>query len=188
MMPRVMAKLSDNELMILAGTGDRGAFEQLVTRYRTKVSGLAVKMLGNREDSEEAVQDAFWRLWRACGRFDADRPLVPWLLRIASNVCRDRLRRRRVASRCRVDAWSNLEDIPDLREGEGVAHAPDFSDVLRELALLKDRLRVTLELKYLRGYTQEEVALAMGISRSTAKKNLSDGRAILASRLARSLA
>ena len=82
--------------MLRVQSGDLGAFEQLVERYQDMVYGLALSILRSPEDAEEAAQDAFLKLFRARDQFDATREVEPWLLRIAGNACRDRLRRRRV--------------------------------------------------------------------------------------------
>src|SRR5262249_18547325 len=88
----------ENELMLRVQAGDLVAFEQLVERYQSMVYGLALSILRTPEDAEEAAQDAFVKLFRARAQFDGTRDLEPWLLRIAGNACRDRLRRRRASS------------------------------------------------------------------------------------------
>lgn len=183
---------SDNELMLRVQAGDLEAFEQLVRRFQTMVHGLAISMLRRPEDAEEATQDTFLKLFRARETFDSERKLGPWLLRIAGNACRDRLRRRRVAElpMVQLDGVGRdgedrdvLSELPDLRVGSGAAEEHVAPTVRGELDRLSDKVREPLELKYLRGQTNSEIALSLGISVSNVKVQLARGKDLLASRL-----
>ena len=178
---------TDNELMLRVQAGDLEAFEHLVVRFQTMVHGLAISMLRRPEDAEEATQDTFLKLFRARDSFDNDRKLGPWLLRIAGNTCRDRLRRRRVAElpmvRLEVDDRDVLGEMPDPRTGNGAADEQVAPTVRSELDRLSDKVRAPLELKYLRGQTNQEIATSLGISISNVKVQLARGKDILASRL-----
>ena len=178
---------SDNELMLRVQAGDLEAFEHLVERFKTMVHGLAISMLRRPEDAEEATQDTFLKLFRARDSFDNQRKLGPWLLRIAGNACRDRLRRRRVAElpTVRLDGEDRdvLGELPDPRLGHGAADEHVAPTVRTELDRLSDKVRAPLELKYMRGKTNLEIAAALGISVSNVKVQLARGKNILASRL-----
>lgn len=173
--------------MLQIQAGDLGAFEQLVSRYQTMVHGLAMSILRKPEDAEEATQDTFLKLFRARGTFDSSRNLEPWLLRIAGNACRDKLRRRRAAELPTVsggdDARELLFALPDPRQAQGSSsHFVDHA-VRGELEQLSDRVRQPLELKYLRGFTNQQISDALGISISNVKVQIARGKDILASRL-----
>lgn len=178
---------SDNELMLRVQAGDLEAFELLIERFQTMVHGLAISMLRRPEDAEEATQDTFLKLFRARNSFDSQRKLGPWLLRIAGNACRDRLRRRRAADlpMVRLDGEDRdvLGELPDLRTGNGAADEHVAPTVRTELDRLSDKVRRPLELKYLRGQTNQEIAESLGISVSNVKVQLARGKDILASRL-----
>lgn len=173
--------------MLRVQAGDLEAFEQLVERFQTMVYGLAMSMLRRVEDAEEAAQDTFLKLFRARERFDGQRSLGPWLLRIAGNACRDRLRRRRAAelplTRLEADDRDPLHDVADPRLGNGAAQEHLAPTVRGELEQLSDKVRMPLELKYLRGMTNHQIAGALGISVSNVKVQLARGKDILASRL-----
>jgi RNA polymerase sigma-70 factor (ECF subfamily) len=174
--------------MLQVQAGDLGAFEQLVARFQTMVHGLAMSILRRPEDAEEAAQDAFLKLFRARGQFDHTRALEPWLLRIAGNACRDKLRRRRSAELPLVrsegaDARDPLADIADVRIAPGSARHDVDHSVRGELEQLSERMRTPLELKYLRGFTNQQIADALSISISNVKVQLARGKDILASRL-----
>jgi RNA polymerase sigma-70 factor (ECF subfamily) len=174
--------------MLQVQAGDLGAFEQLVARYQTMVHGLAMSILRKPEDAEEATQDAFLKLFRARGSYDHARSLEPWLLRIAGNACRDKLRRRRAAELPTMQATGDggrdpLLDLPDVRAMQGASRRFVDHSVRSELEQLSDRVRQPLELKYLRGFTNQQIAEALGISVSNVKVQIARGKDILASRL-----
>ena len=69
-----------------ARRGDAGAWEQLVQAYQQAVFRLAYLLLGDADDADDAAQETFIRAYHALSRFDASRPLRPWLLRITTNL------------------------------------------------------------------------------------------------------
>ncbi len=74
--------------------GDQISFSELVRRFRGQVYGLCYRMLGQREDAEDATQETFLRVARNLDRWDPARAFEPWLLTIAGNRCRTRLAKR----------------------------------------------------------------------------------------------
>ena len=85
------------ELSILVNrclTGDQPSFDELVHRFRGQVFGLCYRMLGQREDAEDATQETMVRVINNLHRWDQDRAFEPWLLTIAGNRCRTRLAKR----------------------------------------------------------------------------------------------
>lgn len=181
-----LSQRPENELMLRVQAGDLDAFAQLVERFQEMVHGLALSILRRPEDAEEAAQDAFVKLFRARSQYDGSRSLEPWLLRIAGNACRDKLRRRRVSDLpvARVDGGDMLMDLPDPKQVHG-GNSRQFVDhsVRGELEQLSDKVRMPLELKYLRGLTNQQIATALGVSVSSVKVQLARGKDILASRL-----
>lgn len=175
--------------MLRIQAGDLDAFAQLVQRFQNMVYGLALSILRRPEDAEEAAQDTFLKLFRARGQFDGTRVLEPWLLRIAGNACRDKLRRRRAAALPIASSDEDLTlDLPDYRLPEerhslAGSQKPGHSAVIGELDRLSDKVRLPLELKYLRGLTNQQIAESLGISISNVKVQLARGKDILASRL-----
>jgi len=170
--------------MLRVQAGDLDAFSQLVERFQEMVHGLALSILRRPEDAEEATQDTFLKLFRARAQFDGGRSLEPWLLRIAGNACRDKLRRRRTAALPGGKAEErDLLELPDSRSQVGAARQHLDHTVRGELEQLSEKIRVPLELKYLRGLTNQQIATALGMSLSSVKVQLARGKDILASRL-----
>ncbi|WP_102225244.1 sigma-70 family RNA polymerase sigma factor [Acidimangrovimonas sediminis] len=76
--------------------GDRAAFGALYSAASAKLFGVCLRILNNRAEAEEALQEVFTRVWINAGRFDADRArAMTWLIAIARNHCIDRVRARR---------------------------------------------------------------------------------------------
>jgi RNA polymerase sigma-70 factor (ECF subfamily) len=82
-----MFAADERELVIRAQKGDVNAFGELVRRHQSAVYNVAYRMTGNRRDAEDAAQETFLKAFRAFDRFDPERPLAPWLKRIAANLC-----------------------------------------------------------------------------------------------------
>ncbi len=173
--------------MLRVQAGDLAAFEQLVERYQNMVYGLALSIVRSPEDAEEAAQDAFIKLFRARHQFDGLRDLEPWLLRIAGNACRDRLRRRRAAALPVLDDLDGADLAQQVADNRGgISAAQALQQMVRsELDRLSERARLPLELKYLRGMTNQQIADALGISISNVKVQLARAKDVLQSRLER---
>jgi len=90
------APLTDDLRQVLRAclAGDQKAMRELVDRYRGQVFGLCYRMLGHREDAEDAAQETFVRVLRNLRSWDPQRDFEPWLLAIAGNRCRTALARR----------------------------------------------------------------------------------------------
>lgn len=83
----VVLVADDVHLVRSAQAGDMAAFEELVRRHELPVYRLALRMLGNASDAEDAAQEIFVRAWRALASFRAESALSTWLFRIAINHC-----------------------------------------------------------------------------------------------------
>ena len=86
------AHASEADLIVRARRGEEAAWEALVLEYQQPIFRLAYLMLGDSAEAEDVTQEAFIRAFRALDRFDASRPLRPWLLQIAANLARNRRR------------------------------------------------------------------------------------------------
>ena len=85
---------TDQELVRRVRAGETRSFADLVYRHKDKAMTVAIRMLKNREDAEEAVQDAFIRAFRALDRFEERARFSTWLYRIVFNVCSTMLSKR----------------------------------------------------------------------------------------------
>jgi len=153
---------SQQELLVLltrVAAGDRGAFQVLYERTSTKLFASIYRILGNRAAAEDAVQDAYFKIWNSAGDFDgALGSPIAWMTTIARHAAIDAARR----SAERVSAASSELD-PDLMErladpaatGVGPAATPRLAACLD--ALEADRRAMVL-LAYCAGWSREELA------------------------------
>src|SRR5947209_9715472 len=86
---------SDSEVIQRCRRGEIEPFRLLVERYQDRIYNLSLRLLGNREDALDAAQETFVRAFGALSRFEPDKPLTPWLYRIATNTCYGVLRQRK---------------------------------------------------------------------------------------------
>ncbi|MEM9557017.1 MAG: sigma-70 family RNA polymerase sigma factor [Acidobacteriota bacterium] len=105
---------SDADLVRRARRGDSAAAEELAQRHRRPAYFFALQLLGNRDDALDVVQDALLRFFTKLDRFDARRPVRPWLFRIVRNRVVDLHRRRQVRKHDSIEAAADDEDSAPL--------------------------------------------------------------------------
>ena len=172
---REEARAEDEQLIMRVAAGDRRAFETLYDRYAATVFGVTMKMLGDRELAEDAVQEIFWRVWKRAASFDRSRAFAPWLFGIAHNYTIDELRRRRVRPQqvFEDDEHPILSDIPDETDvGEAAVLTDQRRIVLEALDQLPEEQRQALLLAYFCGLTQQEIAQKLGNPLGTVKTRM----------------
>lgn len=149
----------------MVAEGRPEALAALYDRYAAACYGLALRILGDREDAEEAVQDTFVALWRRAGTYDPGQGRAySWMLRIARNKAIDGLRRRGSARRPRQVP----QGMPDLARGPGsVEEEADTAELRLVVAGALEGLppdqREVLEMAYLGGLSQREIAESTGV-------------------------
>src|ERR671937_3273327 len=90
------ADVSDLDLVTRCQAGDTEAFDQLVTRYRTRVFGMIYNMVHSEQDAWDLAEDSFVKAWKSIGRFRGQSSFYTWIYRIVMNVTIDWLRKRQV--------------------------------------------------------------------------------------------
>lgn len=146
--------------------GDADAFTQLVDRYYERCARFAVRMLGNRDDAEDALQATFLRAYRSLGRYQERDRFSAWLYRILVNQCRSLASRRSQRERVFIREEAALLNAPD--RGRGWA-GEDEELVQRILAELDPLLREAFVLKYIDELSYEEMSAATGVGVSALK-------------------
>lgn len=173
---------SDERLVSLTKDGNLEAFNSLVERYQAAVFTLCLRLLGERQAAEDAAQEAFISGYRAISQFHTG-SIRAWLLRIASNECKDELRRRsRRGAGASLDAMLESDDgpteVPDPGEGIGeLLERKELSaEIQRMLMAVPFDQRQAVVLCDLYGYRYEEVAEMTGASSGTVKSRIHRGR------------
>jgi len=165
-------------------TGDEDTFEILVLRYRDRVFGLAVSLLGYGAESEaeDATQEVFVVVLRQLKTFRGQSSFSTWLYRVARNQIIEY--RRRATHRSAEIADGALRSVPDhgarADPQEAVADARRRARLLREIEQLSEPQRVALYLHYWRGESIAEITELLGFGANTVKSHLCRARRRLA--------
>lgn len=169
--------MGEGELRLVqrALQGDIDAWGEIVRRYKSAVYGVALGILGNSADAEDAVQDAFIRAYENLHRYDLQRKFSTWLFTITANLCKNKLRRERF--------FAPLQGLSQLRGGEDpaetVAREERCSWVQEALQELDEKYRAPLVLRYYGDLDYQEIAEALGIPEGTVKTRIHRGKQAL---------
>jgi RNA polymerase sigma-70 factor (ECF subfamily) len=156
-----------NELALINRVlaGDVEAFTRLVDRHYDRCARIALRIVGNREDAEEALQDTFLRAFRALGDYEERERFSAWLTCILVNQCRTVLARTRRREAVFLDV--TLEELPLVaRDGEESDPWPELAGAL---AHLPAEQREALVLRYADDLTYQEMARITGAGESALK-------------------
>jgi RNA polymerase sigma-70 factor (ECF subfamily) len=191
-LPSTIVREDEDALVSLARSGDLGAFDKLVNRYERRIFRLAMNITQNREDAEDATQDAFMKSFRHLPDFKGGSRFYTWLVRIAVNEALMRLRRRRpnVVS---LDEPVQTEEELLPREIEDWGPTPEQRYQVTELhsilnnaiAGLEPIFRTVFVLRDVEHLSTEETADALGISVPAVKSRLLRARLRLREKLSR---
>jgi RNA polymerase sigma-70 factor (ECF subfamily) len=152
-----------------AQAGDRDAFGRLVARHGAAATRAAA-WLGAGPDTDDVVQEAFVKAWRAIGRFRPDEPFRPWLLRIVRNQTRNEVRSR---TRRNARALRAFEPRAEADPSMDVEAAERQRAVLDAVARLRAPERDVVVCRWFLGLSEQETAQTLGIPRGTAKSRAS---------------
>ena len=140
----MLDQTNEIELIRRINARDQQALSALYERFGGLVYGLALRIMQNNTLAEEVTQDTFLKVWNQAHRWDAERPMKPWLLMIAANRCRTALEKR---SRQPVSS----DYVAHLAEDE----SPEAGDLAEELGLALDKLRDEYRMCFVLFYQQE---------------------------------
>ena len=85
----------ESSLIKRAIQGDNDAFESLMSAYERKIYGLCLRMMGNRQDGEDAAQEAMVRIWQKLPQYRGEAAFSTWVYRVTASACTDAIRKRR---------------------------------------------------------------------------------------------
>ena len=152
-----------NDLLTRAAAGETRALTKLYDVYGNDVYAVALRLMGERQDAEDIVQDVFVRLPEAIRAYDARGAFGAWLRRVAARAALMSLRARSRRRESRDDDREWPSRTPDVLDRIAVEDA---------LAALSPTLRVVVVLKELEGYSHGEIASMLGISRRASEVRL----------------
>ena len=184
---------SDVDLAARAANGDEQAFEAIMRRHNRLLFRTARSILKNDAETEDALQEAYLRAWRALAGFRADAKLSTWLVRIVINESLGRLRRRG-AQVIPLDAALDvaghepealMEDDPDQRPDRVAMRAEVRRLMEARIDTLPDAFRTVFMLRAVEELSVEEVAVALEIPEATVRTRFFRARGLLREGLSR---
>jgi RNA polymerase sigma-70 factor (ECF subfamily) len=167
--------LDEATLVVRAQEGDVRAFEELARRHQAALYRLAVRVMGDAGEAEDALQEAMLDAWRRIERFRGESAFSTWMYRVVTNRCLGMLRRRRPVPVERV-AESAAPDSPE-RSAEVDA---GMAALGWELRGLRPELRLCWVLRELEGLGYTEIALITGASEDAVRGRIHRARVQLA--------
>lgn len=187
------AASNDLDLVHASKNGDVSAFEQLVKRYDRRLLRISQTVTRNREDSEDAVQEALLKAFQNLAEFREDSQFSTWLIRITVNQSLMKLRKQRTQKEMSLDedfdsAGDSLPlDVPDRAPNpEQLCWASELRDILvRTVEDLRPILRMVFVLRDVEGLSIEQTAQVLNISQAAVKARLWRVRLDLRERLNR---
>lgn len=170
---KALSAMSDHGVIegILAGQHD--LVDVLVRRYSDQLFRIIRNMVTSRETADDVLQDTWLRVIRKLHKFDRSRELLPWLIQVAINCCRDYLRKEHLR---RFWRGANPLEGSELKN----QYISDYNhqdvdnqvEIARALMVLSRKLREVVVLKFYSGLTHEEIAQALQVPSGTVKSRL----------------
>jgi RNA polymerase sigma-70 factor (ECF subfamily) len=180
---RALARAPEMELIREAQAGSRAAFDALVRQYEHQVLRLALHLTGSEHDAEDIYQEAFLKAFRYIGNFRFECSFYTWIYRIVTNLCLDRLRRRKTRREDRAVVVNHSGEEMDVLAS--VSDDRSFSNPASELErkLLGERIKAALEkltprermvfeLKHYQGLRLRVIGEMLNTTEETAKNTL----------------
>jgi RNA polymerase sigma-70 factor (ECF subfamily) len=176
--------MTDDELMAQGASGDEDAFRALVARWEQPLFAFLHRMLGSTEEAQDVGQETFLRMFQQAGRYQPSGQFKSWIFRIAGNLARSRLRRRKIVRWIRFEplAHDRAQPTPGV---DVQLERDDVRDAVRNaLARLPERQRQAILLRRYENMRYEDVAGVMGTTVPAVESLLSRAMATLRKDLA----
>jgi RNA polymerase sigma-70 factor (ECF subfamily) len=176
-----MRFLEDHHYIKLTRQGDMQAFGLLVQKHQNLVFTLALRMLKNHEEAQEAAQDSFVRVYQCLSSFEGKSKFTTWLYRIVYNECLGRLRKTKRHFTLVDDILDHSDEPSDFTDGLQLMEQHERSELVKKgIQILNSSEAVVLTLFYLEDQSIKEIASITGSSESNIKVQLFRGRKNLA--------
>ncbi|MCM3800265.1 RNA polymerase sigma factor SigW [Caldibacillus thermoamylovorans] len=170
--------------------GDQNAFGEIVELYKDKVFQLCFRMLGNSHEAEDISQEAFMRAYINIERYNIDRKFSTWLYRIATNLCIDRIRKKKPdyyldAEVAGTEGLTLYSQIPasQLAPDEEVSKIELQEIIQNEILKLPEKYRTVIVLRYIEELPLLEISKILDLPIGTIKTRIHRGREALRKQL-----
>jgi RNA polymerase sigma-70 factor (ECF subfamily) len=134
------ADVPELDLVRQAQEGDPEAFDQLVSRFRTRVFGMIYNMVHNEQDAWDLAQDSFVKAWKSIARFRGQSSFYTWIYRIVMNVTIDWLRKKQVKG-----GGAEFDDTIQLKEIDPASRTVPHADALPHERMVHQEIRVRID-------------------------------------------
>lgn len=161
--------MKTNDWIRTIQAGDKESFHHFYEAYASYAIRTAFAITRNREMAKDAVQETFIRVYRQISSYDPKLPFNPWFYRILTNECLRLLKKESPLSKFEQP---DLENDPALAK-QSFDH---LSDLYNTIQSLNDLHRIPLIIKYIKGFTEKEIADILDLNHNTVKSQLFKGR------------
>jgi RNA polymerase sigma-70 factor (ECF subfamily) len=164
------------ELIRRMATGDRNAFSEFYNAYSAMAYRLIVRIVGDREDAADVLQEVFWHAWESAGSYDPARGSPEaWIITRARSRAIDRVRSMRRRSATFVAPFDDAVTVAQGQRHGETGQTPDHVWVQKALEDLSVEQREVLRLAYYAGLTQTEIASRLNEPLGTVKTRMRRG-------------
>jgi len=176
--------------VIQAKKGDQTAFAEFVDMYKDRVFNISFRMLGNRHEAEDIAQEAFIRAYVNIDTFDHMRKFSTWLFRIATNLCIDRLRKKKpdyhldaeLSGTDGLTMYAKIADDGELPDAQ--VESMELQDQIHQAILkLSNIYRPVIILRYIEELSLKEISEVLDLPLGTVKTRIHRGREALRKQL-----
>lgn len=171
----------DLQLVVRAQAGETSAFNELVTRYRSRAFSMIYQMTRNEQDAWDLAQDGFVKAWKNIGRFRGQSSFYTWLYRILMNVTIDSMRRKHIQSGTEFDDQIGLRQIEpgaataprvEMQPVENISDREIRTRIDEAIAKLSPEHRAAIVMREIDGLEYTEIAAQMECSLGTVMSRL----------------
>lgn len=176
----------ESSLIKRAIQGDNDAFESLMSAYERKIYGLCLRMMGNRQDGEDAAQEAMVRIWQKLPQYRGEAAFSTWVYRVTASACTDAIRKRSLRAQPSLEAMreEGFEPQDGAPTPQQVVENTERREAMqRAIAGVPEQMRSVFLLRDVHGLSVEETARALNVSSGTVKSRLSRAREKIAAAL-----
>lgn len=173
---------NEYDLILKASKNNINAFEELISPYTNQLFNFAFRMLKNREDAEDALQETYLKVYKSLNSFEGNSSFKTWLYRITTNVCLDMLRKQKRQTHQSLNTTDEDGEheisIPDETYSPEISAKKSAAmDVLKKaMDNLNEEHKIAITLRDINGLSYEEIAEAMEINVGTVKSRINRAR------------
>lgn len=170
-------ELTDYEVIQKCLAGQQQYFEELVTRYKKLIFSVVYNMINDKEEVSDISQEVFIRIYKALGRYNPEYKFSTWAVRIATNLCLDVHRKKKVDS-------TPIEEIEDFTDGtdtpeESYLQKERSERIRKAIQALPEKYRTPLVLFHQNGLSYDEMTKVLGEPMTIIKNRLYRARLML---------